>query len=107
MAARNATRLANGRSAVPQHARVRILPTNRERLVDLNVLAGFDAAAAEDALIGIVPIKGIGRIDRVRFVFEGSVLMLDSKELGGVMDRAVPVVIIADGAVKLVIAENL
>ena len=46
----------------PSHSTrgMRIFPVDRKRLVHLDVLAGLDAAAAENALIGIVAIERIG-----------------------------------------------
>ena len=106
MAAGNAARLANRRTSVPQHARVRVFPANRKRLIHLNILAGLDAAAAKDALVGIVAIKRIRRVHLVGFRFERDFLMLDGEKPRGVMDCAVTVVVVADRAVEHVIAEN-
>ena len=59
MAAGNAARFADGRAAIPQHARMRILPADGERLIHLQVLARLDAAAAQNALVRIVAVKRI------------------------------------------------
>ena len=37
-----------------------LFPVDGEGLVDLHILAGFDAAAAEDALVGVVAVEGVG-----------------------------------------------
>ena len=60
VAAGDAARFADGRAAIPQHARMLVFPVDAERLVHLQVLAGLHAAAAENALVGIVAIEGIG-----------------------------------------------
>ena len=106
MAAGDATRFADRRAAVPQNARMRILPVDRKRFVHLHVLAGFDAAAAENALVGIVAIERIGVVDLVRLGLEGDFLVLDREHLGRVVDRAVAVVVVADRAVEQVILED-
>jgi hypothetical protein len=54
-----------------------VLPINRERFVYLQVLAGFDAAAAENALIRVVSIERVCVVDFVGFGPEGNVLMFD------------------------------
>src|ERR1700758_5190916 len=47
----DATRLADRRTSIPQNARMFILPADAERLVYLQVLAGFHATPAENALL--------------------------------------------------------
>jgi hypothetical protein len=106
VAARNAARFADGRAAVPQHARVRILPVDGQRFVDLDVLAGLHAAAAENALVGIVAVERIGVIDFVGLGYERDSLVLDGQQLRGVVDRAIAVVVVADRAVEHVVAED-
>ena len=106
MAARDAAGFANRGTAIPEHTRVRIFPANGQGLVDLNVLAGLDTATAKNALVGIVAIKWICRVHFVGLCPEWDGLVLDAEKLGGVMDRAVAVIIVADGAVEQVIAEN-
>jgi hypothetical protein len=54
-----------------------VFPINRERLVHLEVLAGLDAAAAENALIWIVPIERICMVFFVRLGPEWNVLMFN------------------------------
>ena len=85
---------------------MRGLPVDGEGLVDLHVLAGFDAAAAEDALVGIVAVEGVGVVLLVGLVAEGAGLVLDVELGGGVVDGAVLVVVVADGAVELVILQD-
>jgi len=106
VATRDAARFADLRAAVPEHARVRVLPANRQGLVHLHVLAGLDAAAAENALTRVVTIEGIGVVDRVRLRLEGNPLVLDGEQLGRVVDGAVPVVVVADRAVEEMVAED-
>ena len=85
---------------------MRVFPPNRQRFVDLNILARFHATAAKNALIRIITVKRIRRINGIRFRFERDFLMFDGQQFGRVVDRAVAVVIVADGAVQHVIAEN-
>ena len=106
VAAGDATRFADGRAAIPQHARMRVFPADRERFVHLHVLAGLHAAAAENALVGIVAIEGIGDVHLVRLGLERDMLVLDGEQLRGVVDRAIAVVVVADGAVEQVVAED-
>ncbi len=82
------------------------LPVDGEGLVDLHVLAGLDAAAAEDALIGIVAVEGIGMILLVRLAAEGPRLVLHVEVFDSVVDGAVAVVVVANGAVKVVILKD-
>src|ERR1700674_3483418 len=84
MPAGDATGLADGRTAVPLHARVGILPIDGKSLVHLYVLTGFHAAAAKDALVGVVPVEGICVVDCVGLVLEWGLLMFDGQQLGGV-----------------------
>ncbi len=106
VAARDAARFADRRSAVPQDARVRILPSDRQRLVHLDVLAGLYAAAAENALAGVVAIERIRAVDLVRLRAERDPLMRDGEQLGRVVNRAVPIVVVTDGAVEEVISQD-
>ena len=66
VSAGNAARFADFRAAIPQHARMRIFPANGQRFVHLNVLAGLDAAPAQNALLRIVAIERVGVIHFVR-----------------------------------------
>src|SRR5579864_4795880 len=106
VAARNAARLADGGSAVPQDAGIGVFPVDRERFVDLDVLAGFYAPAAENALVGIVAIERICVIDLVRFRSEWDLLMLNRQQLCRVMNGAISIVIVADCAIEKVITED-
>ena len=106
VAARHAARLLNRRPAVPEHARVRVLPVDGQGLVDLDVLARFDAAPAEDALVGIVAVERVGLVDLVRLGLERNPLVLDREQLGRVVNGAVAVVVVAHRAVEDVIAED-
>ena len=63
MAARDAARFADRRAAVPQHARMRVFPADRKRLVHLHILTRLDAPPAENALVRIVAIERIGVVD--------------------------------------------
>src|SRR6266404_1044898 len=99
MPAGNAARFADRRAAIPQYARIWVFPTDRQSFIDLKVLARFDAAAAQDALIGIVTVERIARIDLVRLGLKRVVLMRYSEQFGRVMNGAVAVVVVADRAV--------
>src|SRR3989442_10062878 len=96
MAAGNAARLPDRRSAIPQDSRMGILPADRQSFVDLEILTGFDAAAAQNALVWIIAVERVGVIDFVGLGFEREALVLDAQHLGGVVNRAVAVVVIAD-----------
>src|SRR5882672_9890575 len=106
MAARHAARFTDRFAAIPQDSRMWIFPADRERLVDLDILASLDAAATKDALIWIVAIKWVRVIHFKRLRLERNLLMLDGHQLGRVVYRAIPVVVVADGAVKHVVAKN-
>jgi hypothetical protein len=106
MTARDATGFSDRRAPVPQYARMWVFPINRKRFIHLKVLACLDATPAEDALIGIVAIEGIAVVDFVGLGAIGSLLMFNRQQLGGVMDGAVAVVIVAHRAVENVVAEN-
>ena len=93
-------------AAIPEHAGMFRLPVDGEGLVDLHVLAGLDAAAAEDALVGIVAVEGIGMVLLVGLAAEGPRLVLHVEMFDGVVDGAVAVVVVADGAVEVVILED-
>src|SRR5579862_2169202 len=83
-----------------------VFPADGERFINLNVLTRFNAAAAKDALGGIVAIEGIGVIFRVGLGLEWKRLVLDGEKAGGVMDRAVAVVVVADGAIEEMVFEE-
>ena len=83
-----------------------ILPADRQSFVDLEILAGFDAAAAQNALIGVVTVERVGVIDFVGLGFEREALVLDAQHLCRVVHRAVAVVVVADGAIQEVIGQN-
>ncbi len=85
---------------------MRGLPVDGEGLVDLHVLAGLDAAAAEDALVGIIPIEGIGHVLLVWFGSVLARLVLYVEFGGGVVDGAVLVVVVADRAIEHVVLQD-
>src|SRR6266404_3099379 len=106
MAARHTARLTDGLPAIPQDPRMRIFPSDRKRLVDLDILASLDTTSAENALIRIVSVKWVRVVHLVRFRLEGNLLMLDGHQLGRIMHCAIAVVIVANGAVEQMISEN-
>ncbi len=83
-----------------------ILPADGQSFVDLEILTGFDAAAAENALVGIVTIKRVGVIDFVGLGFEWEVLVLDGKHLRGVVNDTVAIVVVTYRAIQKVIRQN-
>ncbi len=106
VAAGDATGAVDFFSAVPEDAGVGALPVDGEGFVDLDVLAGFDATAAEDALVGVVAVEGVGVVLLVGLVFELAALVLYVEDGSGVVDGAVVVVVIADGAVEHVVLQD-
>ena len=106
MAAGNAARFADGRAAIPQDSRIRVLPADGQSFVDLEILTSFDTTAAQNALVGIVAIERVGAVDFVGFGFEWETLVLDGQHPGGVVNHAVAVIVVADGAIEEVIAQN-
>src|SRR4029453_2789668 len=66
----------------------------------------LDASPAENALIGVIAIKRVRIVDYVWLRSIGNVLTLNRQQLGGVVDGAVTVAVVANRAVENVIAEN-
>src|SRR5712692_6201820 len=106
VAAGHTTGFANSRAPVPQNPRMRILPADGESLVYLQILAGLDAATAQNTLVGIVAVEGIGVVYLVRLGLEWQALVLDCHHLRGVVDHAVAVVVVADRAIEKVIPQD-
>ena len=107
MSAGDAARFANGFAAVPKHAWMFVFPSDGKSLIYLDVLAGFNAPSAEDALARIVSVKRIGGIDLVRFLPERDALMLHVEKGRRVVDCTVAIVIVTDCAIEIVIRENV
>ena len=106
VAAGNARGAGDVVAAIPEDAGVLGGPVDGEGFVDLDVLAGFDASAAEDALVGIVAIEGVGAVLLVGLLFVGDGLVLYVEVSTGVVDGAVLVVVVADSAVELMVDED-
>ena len=106
VAAADAAGAFNGLAAVPHDAGHFAFPADGECLVDLDVLAGLHAAAAEDALAGVVAVKGVGVVLLVAFFAVFADLVLHVELGGGVVDGAVAVVVVADRAVQVVVFED-
>src|ERR1700730_14513585 len=102
----DATRFADRPSAVPHDSRMRILPVDGEGFVDFDVLTGLDTAATKNALVRIIPVKRIGGVNLVGLLREWDLLMIHREHFGGVMHRAVAVVVVADRAVKHMVFEQ-
>jgi hypothetical protein len=83
-----------------------VLPTDGKCFVNLHVLASFHTTAAEDALIRVVPVKGIGVISGVGFVEKGAFLMLDVEHGGCVVYGAIAIVVVANSAIEKVVLQN-
>ena len=96
----------NLRAAVPQHARVLHGVIDAQGLIHFNILAGIHTAAAENALIGIVGIKGVGVIFDIGFALKGIALNRDMHIHHGVMQCAVASVVFADGAVEFMFCQQ-
>jgi hypothetical protein len=74
---------------------MRILPINRKSFIDLQVLAGFHASAAKNALLRVVAIERVGMILFVRLGMIRNRLMLHGQQFFGVVNGAISVVVIA------------
>src|SRR5689334_714042 len=85
---------------------MRVLPLNRKRFIHLKGLTGFDAAAAKNALIGVVPVARNCLVDFVALGFERDVLVLESYEVRRVMNGALAIVASTVRAVEGGMAEN-
>src|SRR3984893_18449853 len=83
-----------------------ILPVDRKGLIDLNVLAGFDASAAKNALLRVVAVERVRVILFVRLGMKRNRLMFNAQQSFGFVNSAVSVVVVAHGAVENMIAEN-
>ena len=82
------------------------LPVDGQGLVDLDVLAGLDTSSAQDALIGVVAVEGVGVVLRIGLVLEWPRLVLYIEAGGCVVDGAILVIVIADRAVEVVVLED-
>jgi hypothetical protein len=85
---------------------MRILPIDGQRLIHLQVLAGFNTPPAEDALVWIVSVKGIGQVNGIRLWLVRNLLVFDFKKGGSVVNGAAAVVVVADRAIQEVIAQD-
>jgi len=82
------------------------LPIDGESFVYLNVLTGFHAAPAENALVRIVAVERICKVLLIGFRFELSNLMFHIQIGGRIVNGAVLVVVVANRAVEKVIFED-
>jgi hypothetical protein len=105
MSAGNARRLRNLLASIPQHPRMVRLPIDRQRFIYLHILAGLHGPPAQNALAGVVAIKRIRVVLRIRLRRKRPLLVLHAHLFGRVVDRAVAVVVVAHCAVKVVVAE--
>src|SRR5258706_3170285 len=77
-----------------------VLPIDGKRLIHFHVLAGLDAAAAEHALAGVIAVKRVGVVNFIGLGLERDILVLHLQQFCGVVDGAVAVVVVADGAIE-------
>src|ERR1700734_1761647 len=82
------------------------LPVDRERLVDLHILARLDTAPAQNALVRIVAVERVRHVFFVRLRRVGPRLMLYVEIFSCVVDGAIAIVVVADRAVQHVILKN-
>ena len=106
VAAGDARGAGNLVAAVPENTWVRGGPVDGESLVHLHVLACFHATSAEDALVGVVAVEGVGHVLLVGLLAIRSGLVLHVQLRCGVVHRAVLVVVVAHGAVEHVVLEQ-
>lgn len=106
VAAADAGRAFDFFAVIPKYAGVGGLPVDGEGLIDLHILTGFYAATAEDALVCVIAVEGVGHVFFIGLFTVGTGLVLDVKICGGVVDGAVLVVVVADGAVEHVVLED-
>jgi hypothetical protein len=72
----------------------------------LKILTRFYATPAENALVGVIPIERVGKIGFIGLGAERCLLMLDLQQFGCVVNSAIAIVVVANGAVELVIPED-
>jgi hypothetical protein len=106
VAARDATGFADRRTAVPQHTRVWVFPIDRKRFIYLDILACFYAPATKKALVRIITIKRIRIVDFVRLGPKRNLLVFDGQQFGCVVNSAVAVIVVANGAVEKVVTQH-
>ena len=87
VAAGDAAGFGDRPAAIPEDAWVRVVPVDAQGFVDLEILASFDAASAEDALVGIVTVEGVAVDFRAGIGLIRDVLFFDVDQFGGVVDR--------------------
>jgi hypothetical protein len=100
MAARNATRLADRFSPIPQNTGNGIFPADGERFINLQILTRLYTPPAQDALIRVVTVEGIGFVDFVRLVPKRNALMFNFQQGSRIMNGAIPIVVIAHGTIQ-------
>src|SRR5207302_5331732 len=83
-----------------------VLPLYAECFIYLYVLAGFDTSSAENALIRIISVEGIGHVHFIWFGFIGRFLMFNVEKAGRIVDSTVTVIVVTDCAVQQMIAKN-
>src|SRR6267378_7858129 len=105
VAARDATGFADSRTTVPKHTRVWVFPINRKCFIYLDVLACFYTSTTQKALVRIIAIERIRIVDLVRLGPKRNLLVFDGQQFGCVVNSAVAVIVIANGAVKKVVTQ--
>ena len=77
-----------------------IFPADGKRFVDLQILTRLHTSPAQDALIRVVTIEGIGSVDLVRLGPIGDTLVFDFQQPSRIVNGAVPIVVIAHGTIQ-------
>src|SRR5260370_12875476 len=83
-----------------------VFPTYRKCFIYLQGLAGLYAAATQNTLVGVVPIEWVGIVDFIGLRSIRSLLVLNLQQLRCVMNRAVAVVVVANGTVEKVVPQD-
>jgi len=83
-----------------------IFPADGPRLINLQILTGLYATAAQNVLIGIVPVGRIAGVHLIRLLLKRVTLVFHGEQLSGVVDGAVAVVV-AHRAGEIVIVDRL
>ena len=83
-----------------------VFPTDRECFIHLQGLARLHTAAAQNTLVGVVPIEGVGIVDFVRLGSIRYLLMFDLQQFRCVMNSAVAVVVVANRTIEKVVPQD-
>ena len=98
-------RFIDCRIVVPDDTRLLELPVDQQCFIDLEILTGFYTAAAQDALVWVVPVESIAHYFGT-FGLMWRLLVADPHFLDHVMYLTVAVVEITDCTVEFMISQN-